>query len=274
MFDREQLGRIAFDAMNEYARSLEGDNDDTWETETERNREGIRWMAEAVARAVQTASAPIRYRRVSLNGHLSLGVCRVVEVSVGGATMLSATTLCDEKERTVEFPASSVYRLDALTETEALDAAREATERRAAQARAEEERTRREAREQALRREARATAAATVTVFGPHVEMIVTDPDKVPRADLLRRDDAEVIEALRAAEIEPYSARDLYTDTRDAALVGLEIVHEAERVDAIVAMLHALGFGTVTRLPDQPARVEVPDEEIPFDPTPVGGDMT
>ena len=264
MFDREQLGRIAFDAMNEYARSLGGDGDAIWETDTERNREGIRWMAEAVARAVQTASAPIRYRRVSLNGHLSLGVCRVVEVSVGGATMLSATTLCDEVSRTVEFPASSVYRLDVLTEEEALDAAREATERRAAQARAEEERARREAREQALRREARASVTASVTVFGPHVEVIVTDASGVPRGDLLRRDDAEVIAALRAAEIEPYTAHTLCTKSGLASR-GLEITYEAAKVDALVAMLHALGFGTVERLPDQPERVkDTEDADVPF----------
>lgn len=270
--ERERLGRVAFEAALRHGASLgEGATTDTWESIDEAEREGFRKMGEAVADAL--APSPIRYRRVSLNGHLSLGVCRVVEVQVAGATMLAATTLCDEVSRTVEFPASSVYRLDVMTELGAIDAAREASERRAAVACAEEERTRREAREQAMRRETRANVTAVVTVFGPHVEVIVTDAGGVPRGDLLRRDDAEVIAALRAVEIEPYTAHGFCAK---GGLVshGLEITYEAAKASVLVEMLRDLGFGTVERLPDQPARVEVPDEEIPFDPAPVGGDMT
>lgn len=256
-FDRERLGRIAFDAMNDYERALGGSGDAAWEAETERNREGLRRIAEAVARAVQPAG--VRYRRVALKGHTSLGVCRIEDVEVGGVPMLRATTLCDATPRVEEFPGTSVHSLGVLTAEEAMDAAQKAATARAEQARRDAEWAAQDAREQEARRVARASATVSVTVVGEHVVLLPT-VDGVRRPDLLRRDDPEVTQGLRAAVSDLYNARIFYdTDDRTA---GLEVTHEADRVDALVAMLHALGFGTVTRLPDQPARTEGAD--VPF----------
>ena len=197
-----------------------------------------------------TKPAPVRYRRVALKGHTSLGVCRVEDIEVAGVPMLRATTLCDATPRVEEFPGTSVHSLGVLTAEEAMDAAQKAATARAEQARRDAEWAAQDAREQEARRVARASATVSVTVVGEHVVLLPT-VDGVRRPDLLRRDDPEVTQGLRAAVSDLYNARIFYdTDDRTA---GLEVVREAERVENLAAMLHALGFGTVTRLPDQPA---------------------
>jgi hypothetical protein len=203
--------------------------------------------------------APVRYRRVALKGHTSLGVCRIEDVEVGGVPMLRATTLCDATPRVEEFPGTSVHSLGVLTPEEAMDAAAKAATARAEQARRDAEYAAQDAREQEARRVARASATVSVTVVGENVELRPT-VDGVRRHDLLRRDDAEVAQALRAAVADLYNGRILYG--ADDRAVGLEVVREADRVENLVAMLHELGFGTVTRLPDQPARTE--DADVPF----------
>ena len=67
-------------------------------------------------------------------------------------------------------------------------------------------------------------------------------------------------QALRAAVSDLHNTILLYDE---GYTVGLEVVHEADRVEDLDAMLRELGFGNVTRLPDQPARAE--DDDIPFD---------
>ena len=210
--------------------------------------------------------APVRYRRVSLYGHVSLGVCRIEDVEVAGVKMIRATTLCAAIPRVAEFPGTSVYVLHVLSAEEALaeaaeamDAAQKAAENRAEQARRDAERAAQDAREQEARRVARAHALVTVTVVGEHVVLLPT-VDGVRRHDLLRRDDPEVSQGLRAAVSNLYNAHVLYDVDNHCS--GLEVVREADRVDALVAMLHALGFGEVVRLPDQPARTE--DADVPF----------
>ena len=203
--------------------------------------------------------APVRYRHVALKGHTSLGVCRVEDIEVAGVPMLRATTLCDATPRVEEFPGTSVHSLGVLTPEEAMDAAAKAATARAEQARRDAEYAAQDAREQEARRVARASALATVTVVGASVELRVF-VESTWRPDLLRRDDTEVSQALRAAVSDLYNAHVLYDVDNHCS--GLEVVREADRVDALVAMLHALGFGTVTRLPDQPARTEGAD--VPF----------
>jgi len=203
--------------------------------------------------------APVRYRRVSLYGHVSLGVCRIEDVEVAGVKMIRATTLCAAIPRVAEFPGTSVYVLHVLSAEEAMDAAQKAATARAEQARRDAERAAQDAREQEARRVARAHALVTVTVVGEHVVLLPT-VDGVRRHDLLRRDDPEVSQGLRAAVSNLYNAHVLYDVDNHCS--GLEVVREADRVDALVAMLHALGFGEVVRLPDQPARTE--DADVPF----------
>lgn len=197
-----------------------------------------------------TKPAPVRYRRVALKGHTSLGVCRVEDIEVAGVPMLRATTLCDATPRVAEFPGTSVYSLGVLTPEEAMDAAAKAATARAEQARRDAEYAAQDARAQEARRVARASALATVTVVGANVELRVY-VEGTRRPDLLRRDEAEVSQALRAAVSDFFNARILYDVDNHCA--GLEVVREAERVENLAAMLRELGFGTVTRLPDQPA---------------------
>lgn len=198
-----------------------------------------------------TKPAPVRYRRVALKGHTSLGVCRVEDIEVAGVPMLRATTLCDATPRVEEFPGTSVHSLGVLTPEEATDAAQKAATARA-------ERAAQDAREQEARRVARASALATVTVVGANVELrVYVGPTRRP--DLLRRDEAEVSQALRAAVSDFFNARILYDVDNHCA--GLEVVREAEHIENLVAMLRELGFGTVTRLPDQPA---TESDDVPF----------
>ena len=254
--DREALGKVVHQAASAYGVALGRGPSDPWHLTDPVDREGACRVGVAVATAVGISSGAakpegVRYRRVSLYGHVSLGVCRIEDIEVAGVKMLRATTLCDATPRVEEFPGTSVYSLGVLTPEEATDAAQKAATARA-------ERAAQDAREQEARRVARASALATVTVVGANVELRVF-VEGTRRPDLLRRDDAEVSQALRAAVSDLHNTILLYDE---GYTVGLEVVREAERVENLAAMLHALGFGTVTRLPDQPARTEGAD--VPF----------
>ena len=269
--DREALGKVVHQAASAYGVALGREPSDPWHLTDPVDREGARRVGVAVATAVGITSGAakpegVRYRRVALKGHTSLGLCRVEDVEVAGVPMLRATTLCDATPRVEEFPGTSVHSLgvptpeEALAEAaEAMDAAQKAATARAEQARRDAERAAQDAREQEARRVARAHALVTVTVVGEHVVLLPT-VDGVRRHDLLRRDDPEVSQGLRAAVSNLYNAHVLYDVDNHCS--GLEVVREADRVDALVAMLHALGFGEVVRLPDQPARTE--DADVPF----------
>ena len=262
--DREALGEVVHHAASAYGVALGRGPSDPWHLTDPVDREGARRVGVAVATAVGITSGAakpegVRYRRVALKGHTSLGLCRVEDVEVAGVPMLRATTLCDATPRVEEFPGTSVHSLGVPTPEEAMDAAQKAATARAEQARRDAERAAQDAREQEARRVARAHALVTVTVVGEHVVLLPT-VDGVRRHDLLRRDDPEVSQGLRAAVSNLYNAHVLYDVDNHCS--GLEVVREADRVDALVAMLHALGFGEVVRLPDQPARTE--DADVPF----------
>ena len=262
--DREALGKVVHQAASAYGVALGRGPSDPWHLTDPVDREGARRVGVAVATSVGITSGAakpegVRYRRVSLYGHVSLGVCRVEDIEVAGVKMLRTTTLCDATPRVEEFPGTSVYSLGVLSPEEAMDAAQKAATARAEQARRDAEYAARDAREQEARRVARASALATVTVVGANVELrVFVGPTRRP--DLLRRDDAEVSQALRAAVSDLHNTILLYDE---GYTVGLEVVHEADRVEDLDAMLRELGFGNVTRLPDQPARAE--DDDIPFD---------
>lgn len=212
--------------------------------------------------------APVRYRRVSLYGHVSLGVCRIEDVEVAGVKMIRATTLCAAIPRVAEFPGTSVYVLHVLSAEEALAEAAEAAERRAAQARAEEENRAREASARARRAEDRAHAVVTVTVAGDHVELRPTY-DGLRAPHLLDFAHAEVGAAFAAQGLKPFYVPHL-KDREELPGGGGELRHVGARLDGfgpsvadVVQAVAALGFREVVRLPDQPARAE--DDDIPFD---------
>ena len=212
--------------------------------------------------------APVRYRRVSLYGHVSLGVCRIEDVEVAGVKMIRATTLCAAIPRVAEFPGTSVYVLHVLSAEEALAEAAGAAERRAAQARAEEENRAREASARARRAEDRAHAVVTVTVAGDHVELRPTY-DGLRAPHLLDFAHAEVGAAFAAQGLNPFYVPHL-KDREELPGGGGELRHVGARLDGfgpsvadVVQAVAALGFREVVHLPDQPARAE--DEDIPFD---------
>ena len=271
--DREALGKVVHQAASAYGVALGRGPSDPWHLTDPVDREGARRVGVAVATSVGITSGAakpegVRYRRVSLYGHVSLGVCRVEDIEVAGVKMLRATTLCDATPRVEEFPGTSVYVLHVLSAEEALAEAAEAVERRAAQARAEEENRAREASARARRAEDRAHAVVTVTVAGDHVELRPTY-DGLRAPHLLDFAHAEVGAAFAAQGLKPFYVPHL-KDREELPGGGGELRHVGARLDGfgpsvadVVQAVAALGFREVVRLPDQPARAE--DDDIPFD---------
>ena len=272
--DREALGEVVHHAASAYGVALGRGPSDPWHLTDPVDREGARRVGVAVATSVGITSGAakpegVRYRRVSLYGHVSLGVCRIEDVEVAGVKMIRATTLnADTTPRVAEFPGTSVYVLHVLSAEEALAEAAGAAERRAAQARAEEENRAREASARARRAEDRAHAVVTVTVAGDHVELRPTY-DGLRAPHLLDFAHAEVGAAFAAQGLNPFYVPHL-KDREELPGGGGELRHVGARLDGfgpsvadVVQAVAALGFREVVHLPDQPARAE--DEDIPFD---------
>jgi len=271
--DREALGKVVHQAASAYGVALGRGPSDPWELIDPVDREGACRVGVAVATSVGItpgAAKPegVRYRRVSLYGHVSLGVCRIEDIEVAGVKMLRATTLCDATPRVEEFPGTSVYTLGVLTPEAALEEARKAAERRAARVREEEAKQALEASARARRVEDRARAVVTVTVAGDHVELRPTY-DGLRAPHLLDFAHAEVGEAFAAQGLTPFYVPHLRdreeTPGGDATLqhVGALLDGFGPSVQDVVRAVTSLGFREVVRLPDQPARAE--NDDIPFD---------